>query len=77
MDNTQSTAVIHHDLSPQQKAAHLTVLIIQGREYTTGQVATMFGMSNRGAWGMLNNIAGAVPLTTTEDSPCRWRRFDY
>lgn len=72
-----STAVIHFDLSPQQKAAHLAfLLVVQGREYTTSQVAEMYSMSHRGAYGMLSSISGAIPLITTDHTIPRWRRFD-
>lgn len=74
---SNDTSVIHYGLSVQQKAVHLAVHFLQGKEYTTEQVATMYDITHMGAYKLLNNISYALPLVTTDERPCRWKRFDF
>jgi len=61
-----------HDMTGQQKAARVALLLAQGREYSTVEIAEMFGMSWEGAFSMMDRISITIPLTKDENRGGKW-----
>lgn len=51
-----------HDLTPQQKAAHITDAFNAGETFSTLEIAAMFGITRQGAYRLLDGISPVVPL---------------
>ena len=62
------------DVSAQGKAAWVTWQLASGKLLTTVAVADKFGMTWTGAYSLLCNISGHIPIV--QDERRRWRRFD-
>lgn len=54
------------DLSPQQKAAHITSLLRDEGRYTTAEIAEMYGVTTTGARLMMYRISCVLPLLQNE-----------
>ena len=76
MDNGTAIITRSQELTPQQRAAKLTYLLMQGGTYTNRQVADMFGITIQGAICMMDTISGAIPITKTHEHGGKWQRFD-
>lgn len=63
-----------NDMTPQQRAALLTYQLLNGRQYTTAEIAEHYGMTWHGANRMVTNISIHVPLVI--NSTGRWMTFD-
>jgi len=59
-------------MTPQQKAAYIADVFNDGAALTAVEVARMFGISKQGAYRLLDNVSGAIPLLLHEH---KWRRL--
>lgn len=62
------------DATPTQKAAEIAVKLERGAEMTTRQIADCYGMTWEGAYRMMCNISGRLPIV--KDEAGRWRKFE-
>jgi hypothetical protein len=64
----------YDEMTPQQRAALLTYQLLNGRQYSTAEIAETFNMTWHGAARLVNNISAYIPIAV--NSTGRWVRFD-
>ena len=60
------------DFDGQQRAAVVAVWLASGRVMTASEIARRLGMSQNGAWCMMEDLAGVLPIIKGEDKRWRW-----
>ena len=61
------------ELTAQERAAMVTYDIIMGRQLTTLEIARRIGITNMGAWKLMQRVSRVVPVYQDEG---RWRILD-
>lgn len=54
------------EMSPVERAAHLTMRLVRGEEVTARQVATQYGVSRQTAYRILDRTCRVIPLANED-----------
>lgn len=58
--------------TPTHRAAHIAILLRDGRRLTTADVAAITGMTRVGSWGLLTRLSGILPILPDEEGRWHW-----
>lgn len=70
----ESVVVVEYgEMSPVERASHITMRLVRGEQITARQVANQYGVSRQTAYRILDRTCRVIPLTS-EDGV--WRVLD-
>jgi len=69
----ESVLVEYAEMSPVERAAHITMRLVQGEQFTARQVATQYGVSRQTAYRILDRTCRVLPLHNQDGV---WRLLD-
>ena len=65
--------ITERQFSPTERASHLAFQFARSKQFTVAIVQKEYGMSESGAWRLLNRVSRAIPIVNVDGT---WRLMD-